>query len=57
MKVMIAAKSLHTGLWSSGAVRVLYLLLSLLPVTLVVTGTRLWLVRRPRRRKVIERLS
>ncbi|MFK4873756.1 PepSY domain-containing protein [Novosphingobium sp. ZW T3_23] len=57
MKVMIAAKSLHIGLWSSGVVRVIYLLLSLLPVTLVVTGTRLWLARRPLRRKAIERLS
>ena len=46
MKVMVAAKSLHTALWSSGAVRALYLLLSLLPATVAVTGARLWLVRR-----------
>lgn len=57
MKVMIAAKSLHTGLWSGSTLRALYLLLSLLPLMLVVTGARLWLVRRPLRRKTTERPS
>ncbi|WAC61341.1 PepSY-associated TM helix domain-containing protein [Brevundimonas sp. SL130] len=46
MKVMIAAKALHTGLWERPWLRVVYLLFSLTPIALVVTGPWLWLRRR-----------
>ncbi len=46
MKAMIAAKSLHTGLWDGWRLRTLYMLLSLLPLILAATGPWLWLRRR-----------
>ncbi|WP_030539553.1 PepSY domain-containing protein [Sphingobium sp. DC-2] len=50
MQVMIAAKSLHTGLWSSAAVRGLYLACALLCGVLACSGLFLWMQRRRLRR-------
>ncbi|RIV84141.1 PepSY domain-containing protein [Aurantiacibacter xanthus] len=52
MQVMIAAKSLHTGLWSSAAVRGLYLACALLCGVLACSGLFLWLQRRRLRRSL-----
>lgn len=52
MKFMIAAKSLHTGLWDGLALRGVYLVFALLPLILCVTGGWMWFARRPRRRPV-----
>lgn len=46
MKAMIAAKSLHTGLWDGWRLRTLYIVVSLLPLILAATGPWLWLGRR-----------
>ncbi len=46
MQVMIAAKSLHTGLWSGAAVRGLYLVCALLCALLACSGLILWVQRR-----------
>ncbi len=46
MQVMIAAKSLHTGLWSGGAVRGLYLACTVLCALLACSGLILWVQRR-----------
>ncbi|MEN5146948.1 PepSY-associated TM helix domain-containing protein [Brevundimonas diminuta] len=46
MKVMIAAKALHTGLWERPWLHAVYVLFSLTPNALVVTGPWLWLRRR-----------
>ena len=54
MRFMIAAKSLHTGLWSRGPTLFLYLIAALLPLILVITGPWLWLRRHmPRRAKAV----
>ncbi|MAM38630.1 MAG: hypothetical protein CL949_09035 [Erythrobacter sp.] len=50
MQMMIAAKSLHTGLWSSAAVRGLYLACALLCGVLACSSLLLWLQRRRLRR-------
>lgn len=42
MRAMIAAKSLHTGLWDYAWVRVLYLLMAILPLILTFSGVVLW---------------
>lgn len=47
MKMMIAAKSLHTGLWDGALMLAFYLLVALLPLALVLTGPWLWWRRRP----------
>lgn len=52
MKFMIAAKSLHTGLWDGPALRGVYLIFALFPLILCVTGGWMWFARRPRRRPV-----
>ncbi|MXO67193.1 PepSY-associated TM helix domain-containing protein [Altericroceibacterium endophyticum] len=46
MQVMIAVKSLHTGLWSGAAVRGLYLACALLCALLACSGLILWAQRR-----------
>lgn len=46
MKVMIAAKALHTGLWERPWLHAVYVLFSLTPIALIVTGPWLWLRRR-----------
>ena len=51
MKVMIAAKSLHTGLWDGILVLGLYLFAAALCLVLIVTGPWLWLRRRSLRRQ------
>ncbi|WP_324740951.1 PepSY-associated TM helix domain-containing protein [Tsuneonella sp. CC-YZS046] len=50
MKLMIAAKSLHTGLWDRSVMLGLYLLAATLCVILLVTGPWLWWRRRPMKR-------
>lgn len=46
MKVMMAAKALHTGAWEVRWISALYLVAALLPLILVITGPWLWLSRR-----------
>jgi uncharacterized iron-regulated membrane protein len=46
MKMMIAAKALHTGLWERPWLHAVYVLFSLTPIALIVTGPWLWLRRR-----------
>lgn len=50
MKLMIAAKSLHTGLWDRSVMLCLYLLAATLCVILLVTGPWLWWQRGPTKR-------
>jgi uncharacterized iron-regulated membrane protein len=50
MKLMIAAKSLHTGLWDRSGMLGLYLLAATLCVILLVTGPWLWWQRGPTKR-------
>lgn len=55
MKVMIAAKALHTGLWERSWLHAVYVLFSLTPIAVVVTGPWLWLRRRRPARNKAER--
>ncbi len=51
MRVMIAMKSLHTGVWDSPAVYAVYVIMGTVPIILIVTGPWLWIVNRRRRSK------
>lgn len=50
MKLMIASKSLHTGLWDRSVMLGLYMLAAMLCLILLVTGPWLWWRRRPTKR-------
>jgi len=55
MQMMIAAKSLHTGLWGRWPALLLYLVAALLPLLLVLSGPWLWLRRRLHSRSKVHR--
>lgn len=50
MKMMIAAKSLHTGLWDRSVMLGLYMLAAMLCLILLITGPWLWWQRGPTKR-------
>lgn len=55
MQMMIAAKSLHTGLWGRGPALLFYLAAAVLPLLLGLSGPWLWLRRRLHSRSKVHR--